>query len=99
MVIELRRLGLRVEQQPQIEVLYRGSVVGHYFADLIIEGKVIAEIKAADAIHEAHKAQLTNYLRATLCEVGVVFNFGPNADFERRYFSNEKKLKAPKGSA
>ena len=91
MVVELKRLGLHVEQQHKIQVIFRGMVVGDYFADLLIEETVIVEIKAAEAIHEAHRAQLINYLRATTCEVGFVFNFGPEADFERRFFSNDKK--------
>jgi len=65
MAIQLARLGLQVRQQAQIQVYFHGTAVGSYFADLVIEQKVIAEIKAAEAIHEAHKAQLTNYLRAT----------------------------------
>lgn len=91
MAIQLTRLGLQVRQQAQIQVYFHGTAVGNYFADLVIEQKVIAEIKAAEAIHEAHKAQLTNYLRATTCEVGFVFNFGPEAAFERRFFGNGKK--------
>ena len=57
----------------------------------LIENAVILELKATEAIADAHTAQLMNYLKATTCEVGFVFNFGPEATFQRRYFSNAKK--------
>lgn len=91
MVMELTKRGLHIEQQKHIQVYYKGAVVGDYFADLIVEDKVIVELKAAETIGEAHLAQLTNYLRATKCEVGLIFNFGPKAGYERRYFSNDRK--------
>lgn len=89
--LELRNRGLQVDQQQQIQVYFQGSVVGNYFADLLIESAIILELKAAEIIADAHTAQLMNYLKATTCEVGFVFNFGPEATFERRYFSNAKK--------
>jgi GxxExxY protein len=58
---------------------------------LLIEDTVIAELKAAEAIADAHTARLMNYLKATTNEAGFVFNFGPEATFQRRYFSNAKK--------
>jgi len=91
MVAELEKQGLPVEQQKRIQVYYDGIIVGDYFADLVIEGKIIAELKTADMISEAHKAQLINYLRATTCEVGFVFNFGPEPEYARRYFDNGRK--------
>jgi GxxExxY protein len=91
LLYELKKRGLRVEQQMRIQVFYAGQVVGEYFADLVVESSVILELKAAETISEAHKAQLFNYLKSTQCEVGFVFNFGPEPKFERRYYSNANK--------
>jgi GxxExxY protein len=91
MVLELTKRGFTVEQQKQVHVYYEGRVVGEYYADLLVNGQIILELKAAEAISEAHTAQLLNYLRATTCEIGFVFNFGPEPAFERRFFSNTHK--------
>ena len=98
MVSELEKQGLHVEQQKRIQVYYNGIIVGDYFADLVIEGKIIAELKTADMISEAHKAQLINYLRATTCEVGFVFNFRSEPEYARRYFDNGRKKHLQKKS-
>ena len=87
----LRRMGLEVTQQVGICVYFEGAIVGEYFADLLVENKVILELKAAEAIDPAHKAQLRNYLRATDCEVGLVLNFGPRPTFIRQVMDNSRK--------
>jgi GxxExxY protein len=89
--IELQRHGLRVEQQKHIKVYYESLEVGDYFADLLVNDLVIIELKAAEAICEEHEAQLLNYLKATDIEVGLLFNFGKNAEFRRKIFTNDKK--------
>ena len=91
LAVELRRLGLAAECQRPIAVYYGGELVGEYFADIVVNGKVILELKAAEALHPAHEAQLVNYLRATDIETGFLFNFGREAKFARKYFSNERK--------
>jgi GxxExxY protein len=91
MAFELRRAGLKVEQQAKIDVYYEGQVVGEYFADLLVEDKVIVELKATRCLTEENEAQLLNYLRATLNQVGLLLNFGPKADFRRKAFDNERK--------
>ncbi len=91
LVIALRTMGLKVVQQARIEVHFQEQVVGEYFADLIVEDKVIVEIKVARAISKEHEAQLLNYLRATPYEVGLVLNFGPKPDFRRKAFDNVRK--------
>ncbi len=91
LVIALRTMGLKVVQQARIEVHFQEQVVGEYFADLIVEDKVIVEIKVARAISKEHEAQLLNYLRATPYEVGLVLNFGPKPDFRRKAFDNARK--------
>jgi GxxExxY protein len=65
------------------EILYRGVAVGRYVADLIVDAKVIVEIKVAKAIDPVHRAQLLNYLRASGLEVGLIMNFGSSLQFKR----------------
>ena len=62
MAIEARKIGLKVVQQAPIIVLYDDEIIGEYFADLLIEDKVIVELKAARSITDVHEAQLLNYL-------------------------------------
>jgi GxxExxY protein len=91
MVIELRKMELKVIQQAPIVVLYDGEAVGEYFTDLLIEDKVIVELKAARSITDVHEAQLLNYLKATEYEVGLLLNFGPKPDKRRKIYDNELK--------
>jgi len=91
LAIELRRMGLKVVQQVSIQVYYAGELVGEYFADLLVEDKVIVEIKALRALLEEHEAQLLNYLKATPYEVGLLLNFGPKAQIKRKVYDNERK--------
>lgn len=91
MVIELRGKGLRVEQQYQIPVWFRGNKVGSFCADLIVDGKIIIELKAVRSIDPSHEAQLLNYLRATEIEVGLLLNFGVKPEMKRRIYDNPRK--------
>lgn len=91
LAFELREMGLSVECQKPLNVSYRNQIVGEYFADLVVEGKVIIELKAMETIHEAHLRQLQNYLKATEIEVGLLLNFGRKPEFKRRVF--QKPLK------
>ena len=91
LAITLRKWGLNVEQQLPIDVYFEGERVGEYFADVLVVELVIVEIKAAEALCEAHEAQLLNYLKATNIEVGLLLNFGPKATFKRKLFTNDKK--------
>jgi GxxExxY protein len=87
LTIELKAAGLRCEQQKPIPVTYRGDSVGDYFADILVEGQVILEIKASKAIDETHQAQLINYLKATGIHRGLILNFGtPRLGFKRMVF-------------
>ena len=74
--IELKRQGLRFERQKQLNVAYKGEVVGNYVADLIVEEKLLVERKALSNFTGEHEAQVMNYLRATGLEVGLLLNFG-----------------------
>lgn len=76
LVIELNVASLKCEQQKPIPVIYRGVVIGEYFADILVDSRVIIEIKAAKAIEDSHRAQLINYLKATGIHLGLLLNFG-----------------------
>lgn len=91
MLLELVADGLSVETEKPIAVYYEGKVVGTFSADIVVEGKIILELKAKDAIHSSHEAQLINYLRATDIEIGLLLNFGKSPQFKRKYFSNKNK--------
>jgi GxxExxY protein len=91
MLIELQNEDFRCLQQCPIDVFYESSKVGFYIADIIVEGKIIIEIKAAENLSEAHETQLTNYLKATEIEVGLLLNFGKKPSFKRKVFSAEFK--------
>ena len=91
LILELQKRGLRVLRQVPIQVHYEGVVVGKYFADLLIEGKVVVEIKAVEVIIKAHENQLVNSLKATDLEVGLILNFGPEPRFKRKIFTNTRK--------
>ena len=91
LALELRKLGLQVEQQKSIRVYYDGQVVGEYFADIVVNGAVILELKAIRQFSKEHEAQLLNYLKATTVEVGMLLNFGPKSDFRRKVYDNDRK--------
>lgn len=91
LAIELRKAGLKVEQQKGIIVYYEGQVVGEYAADVIVGEAVLLELKAARNLVEEHEAQLLNYLKATTFEVGLLLNFGPKPEHRRKVFDNERK--------
>ena len=82
--VALLQKGIAVERQIPLHMSFRGAVVGDFTADMIIEGKVLLELKAADALTKQHFAQLLNYLKATGIEVGMAINFGtPKIQFRR----------------
>ncbi len=91
LAIELRKQGLKVEQQAQIVVYYDGHEVGVYQADLLVAEAVIVELKATRALAPEHEAQLLNYLKATPYEVGLLFNFGPKPHIKRKVYDNARK--------
>ena len=76
MIIELNKIGLKAETEKPIKVYYEGDNIGDYFADLIIENKVIVELKAVEGLNKKFEVQLVNYLTATGLNVGLLLNFG-----------------------
>ena len=91
MMIEFRNEGLPAIQQSPINVIYSDQIVGQYFADMIVDEKVIVEIKAKKYLMQEDEAQLLNYLKATDKEVGLLINFGPKPELTRKVFDNSEK--------
>jgi GxxExxY protein len=84
--------GLKAAQRVPTPVWFRGRMVGDFKADILVEGAVLLELKAARALEPVYEAQLLNYLRATDIEVGLLMNFGVKAQFKRLAFDNDRKL-------
>ncbi|MBK7441801.1 MAG: GxxExxY protein [Bacteroidetes bacterium] len=89
MVIELKSMGLKVEQQVKIKVFYNGQEVGYYIMDIVVENIVGVEIKACEALCVEHTYQLINYLKASQIEVGLLLNFGKDPEIKRKIFRNK----------
>jgi GxxExxY protein len=87
--IELQEAGLRVEQQVPIQVRYKDQVVGDYFADLLVEKKIILELKSVESLVPLHEVQLKNYLKGTCIEIGLLINFGKSVEIKRKFHKNE----------
>ena len=86
MAIELHKAKLPFIIEAPIEVYYEGTMVGFFFADVIVNGQVILELKAVEAINKVHEIQLVNYLKATNTPTGLIINFGPqDINFKRKY--------------
>ena len=84
LLIELRIRGLKAEAQVPIKVLYKDDVVGEYIADILVEERVIVELKTVESLEKIHEAQLLNYLRATGIRLGLLVNFKhPKAEIKR----------------
>jgi GxxExxY protein len=81
---DLRKQGLKVEQQRPVDVYYDDVIVGVYVVDLLVENIVPLELKSAKALDDAHKAQCINHLRATGFQIGLLINFGtPKIEIKR----------------
>ena len=91
MLIELNKLGLWCENQEKINVYYNKKLVGDYYADIVVENKVIIELKAIEKVNPIHETQLVNYLKSTTMEVGLLLNFGKQPQHIRKVLSNENK--------
>jgi GxxExxY protein len=89
--VSLAENSIFFEKQIAVPVWFHGQPVGQFRADLLVDRKVIVELKTGRDIEPAWEKQLLNYLRATDIEVGLLFNFGPNAQFRRYVFENDRK--------
>ena len=91
LAILLEELGMVVEQQKPIKVYFHKKVVGEYVADMVVNGVVLLELKSVEKLTDVHSAQLLNYLKSTEIEVGLLLNFGPEAEFRRKIYDNSRK--------
>ncbi len=91
--IELEKQRLNVKQQEPIDVRYEGQVVGSFYADLWVEGRVIIELKAIQALTKEHEVKLVNYLTATRVDSGLLLNFGPSVQVKRKFREYKPKAK------
>jgi len=84
LMVELTSRGLKAKSQVPIKVLYKDNVVGEYIADILVEEKVIVELKTVEGLDRIHEAQLLNYLKATGIQLGLLVNFThPKAEIKR----------------
>jgi len=89
--LEMKNQGLSCSKQVPITVFYKEIAVGEYYADIIVENKIILELKAAETLVEEHELQLINYLKATNLEIGLLLNFGKEPQIRRKIFTNDRK--------
>ena len=95
MTVALAQKGMQVEREKMVQVCFRGVLVGWFRTDLVLNDKVILELKTARTIDPLPEAQLLNDLKSTKYEVGLLFNFGPRPQFRRLRLDNEYKVTAP----
>ena len=91
LAVALEESGVTAVREVPVPVWFRGRKIGQYYADIIVEGLVLLELKASRTLEPAHEAQLLHYLRATEVEVGLLLNFGIRPQFRRLLFDNERK--------
>jgi GxxExxY protein len=90
LAIQLEEAGHKCACEVPLRVLYHGRTVGEYYADMIVENKIIVEVKAISRLDTVHEVQLVNYLRATGLTVGLLINFGRSVEVKRRVFDPPK---------
>lgn len=84
LMVLLKREGIKAKQQTQITVYFEGEVVGDYYADILVEERVILELKSVEKIIDVHKAQALNYLKATGLPLAIILNFSKDRlEYER----------------
>ncbi len=82
LILELNEKNLLAENQKKLNVFYKDQVVGEYFADIVVEDKIILELKVCNQLSNIHKAQLINYLKSTGLKIGYLINFGSKSKLE-----------------
>lgn len=96
---ELLDRGFKCLPQQSMRVCYKGRVVGEYVADMLVDDCIILELKAVDALHEAHEYQLLNYLKATGLQVGLLLNFGGIPQVKRMVNTKKNEPRSSVSSA
>lgn len=95
LALELEKNDLEFEVESPIKVHYSNEIIGEYFADIVVQEKVLLELKAKNELVDDHEAQVLNYLNATKYEVGLLLNFGPEAEIKRKAYDNNQKKYDP----
>jgi GxxExxY protein len=96
LMLEFANTGLEARQQVPIPVYYKNERVGEYFADILVNGVIICELKAVDSISREHEIQLVHYLSATTIETGLLINFGKSVQVKRKILRYEKPVDTEK---
>ena len=91
LAVELTHMGLEAQREVPVTIWHRGEEVGRYRIDLLLERRILVEVKAHTKLIEADQRQLLNYLKATPCELGFLLNFGPKPCFLRRILTQDRK--------
>ena len=88
LAISLKKADLNIETQFPINVYFENELIGEYIADIVVENKIIVELKAVKRLNSIHEVQIVNYLKATNMEVGLLLNFGEKLEIKRKVNSN-----------
>jgi GxxExxY protein len=88
----LNKIGLIVQSQLPIKVMYENQTVGEFFADIVVENSIIVELKAIKQLTKIHEAQLVNYLVSTGKDIGLLINFGQEGVQIKRKFRKFKVI-------
>ena len=91
LVLELQKRGLSVVREVPIEVLHLGVAIGTVRLDLVIENRVVVEVKSAKELDDSHTRQLLTYLKVSPYELGILVNFGPTPQHHRFIYTNDRK--------
>ncbi len=89
MCVELDELGIPYVRQKHLNVIYRERLIGEFVADIVVDDKIILELKSVSKLVPAHSAQLINYLTITKFKVGLLLNFGEGRDYKRVYLKDK----------
>jgi len=92
LLFELQREGLQAKTQEPIKVYYEDMIVGDFIADIIVNNKVLVELKSVKKLNKAHEVQLVNYLTATKIDIGLLINFGEERVEIKRKIRELKRL-------
>ncbi|SEF74995.1 GxxExxY protein [Xylanibacter ruminicola] len=96
---ELCRMGIKCECQKTMDVFYKGDKVGHYIADMVIEDKIVVELKAVVDLRPEHEWQLINYLAASNMNLGLLINFGQSVKVKRKILTKDGKTDEKKAAS
>ena len=89
MCIELDELGIPYVRQKHLNVIYKERLIGEFVADIVVDDKIILELKSVSKLVPAHSAQLINYLTITKLKVGLLLIFGEGRDYKRVYLKDK----------